>query len=226
MEKSKEKKLWDETGATLDGGKVSFGRHFSYQYKNTPRHILFTLSRYKFAQKMIGNNKRILELGCNEGIGCHYLSEFAKSVCGVDFDEKAIDWAQNNSRNSKLEFICDNFLNKNYGEFDAVVSYDVIEHIYPENENNFVSTVINNLTHTGISIIGTPNLESDKFSNVKSSGGHINLFEGDRLQKLLNTYFHNVFLFSMNDEIIHTGFSQMAHYFVALCVYPKVDHVS
>ncbi len=30
-----------------------------------------------------------------------------------------------------------------------------------------------------------------------------------------------VFLFSMNDEVVHTGFSKMAHYLLALCVTPK-----
>ena len=31
-------------------------------------------------------------------------------------------------------------------------------------------------------------------------------------------YFHDVFMFSMNDEVVHTGFHAMAHYLFALCV--------
>ena len=27
----------------------------------------------------------------------------------------------------------------------------------------------------------------------------------------------------MNDEVVHTGFSRMAHYLFALCVAPKVE---
>mgnify|MGYP007028595943 CR=1 FL=1 len=34
-------------------------------------------------------------------------------------------------------------------------------------------------------------------------------------------FFDNVFLFSMNDEVVHTGFTPMAHYLFALCVGPK-----
>jgi hypothetical protein len=38
------------------------------------------------------------------------------------------------------------------------------------------------------------------------------------LKMLLELYFHNVFIFSMNDEVVHTGYYKMAHYLLALCV--------
>src|SRR5262249_47894355 len=38
---------------------------------------------------------------------------------------------------------------------------------------------------------------------------------------LLEKYFAHVFIFSMNDEVVHTGFSPMAHYLFALCSVPK-----
>ena len=31
-------------------------------------------------------------------------------------------------------------------------------------------------------------------------------------------HFHEVFIFSMNDEVVHTGFYPLAHYLFALCV--------
>jgi hypothetical protein len=34
---------------------------------------------------------------------------------------------------------------------------------------------------------------------------------------LLARHFHNVFVFSMNDEVVHTGFYPMAQYLFALC---------
>jgi hypothetical protein len=33
---------------------------------------------------------------------------------------------------------------------------------------------------------------------------------------LLQEFFHNVFIFCMNDEVLHTGFHKMAHYIFAL----------
>lgn len=218
-----EKKLWEQYGSLQKDKPFSFGDHYSYQFWNTPRHILFTLSRYKFAMKMIGNNKKLLELGCNEGLGTYYLAEFALEALGVDFDESAIKWAKDNLARDGISFLKDNFIDKQYGEFDAVVSYDVIEHIYQHNEDKFIQTCSNNLTKSGILIVGTPNIESARFSNQQLAGAHVNLFSGDRLMKKLQQYFNNVFLFSQNDELIHTGYAPMAHYLICLCCYKKDD---
>lgn len=216
-----EKKLWDKYGAIQKSKPFSFGPYYSYQFWNTPRHIIFSLARYKFAMKMIGSNKTILELGCNEGLGAYYLAEFSSHVLGVDFDEEAINWAKANLASKKISFKCGNFINNKYGKFDAVVSYDCIEHIYKKNEDAYLSTVINNLKKTGVFIIGTPNGESHRFSNPKVAEAHVNLFTGDRFTEVLGRYFYNVFLFCQNDEMIHTGFFHLGHYLIGLCCNKK-----
>ncbi len=42
------------------------------------------------------------------------------------------------------------------------------------------------------------------------------------MKALLEHYFENVFLFSMNDEVVHTGYYPMAHYLFAVCCQKKV----
>ncbi|MFM8835604.1 MAG: methyltransferase type 12, partial [Actinomycetota bacterium] len=37
----------------------------------------------------------------------------------------------------------------------------------------------------------------------------------------LKKYFHSVFMFSMNDEVVHTGFFPMSHYLIAVCADKK-----
>jgi len=37
------------------------------------------------------------------------------------------------------------------------------------------------------------------------------------LKKTMEKHFANVFMFSMNDEVVHTGYHKMAHYLLALC---------
>jgi hypothetical protein len=32
------------------------------------------------------------------------------------------------------------------------------------------------------------------------------------LRELMERYFDNVFMFGMNDEVLHTGYAQMCHY--------------
>lgn len=170
---------------------------------------------------MIGERKRVFDLGCNEGIGTHFLSEFSEYTCGIAFDEECIRWAKENLENEKLKFICEDFLGKKYEKFDAIVSMDVIEHIFQANEELYMQTVLDNLQNTGVFIIGTPNKECEKYSNPKIAGAHINLFTGERLRELMNRYFNNVFSFTQNDEVIHTGFFPTANYLICLCCYRK-----
>lgn len=223
MVDNKEKEVWDKYGAIQRDKEFKLGSYYSYQLRNSPRHILFTLARYKFAMKMIGAGKDILELGCNEGLGAIYLSEFANSFKGVDFDSDAVKWAESNVANERISFANDNFLGKTYGSFDAVVSYDVIEHIYNDKEDLYIQTLLQNMKTTGVCILGTPTVEGQRFANSDIAGAHVNLYSGDSFYEMLNRYFHNVFLFSQNDEIIHTGHTPMAHYLIAVCCGKKVD---
>ena len=39
-----------------------------------------------------------------------------------------------------------------------------------------------------------------------------------RLRALMQRYFRNVFMFGMNDEVLHTGFAPMCHYLWSLAV--------
>jgi 2-polyprenyl-3-methyl-5-hydroxy-6-metoxy-1,4-benzoquinol methylase len=107
------------------------------------------------------------------------------------------------------------------GRFDAVVTLDVIEHIFQDNEDAFVARLASVLEPHGVLIIGTPNITSDQYANEHSRRGHVNLFSADRLRDLGLKHFNNVFMFSANDEMVHTGFSPLAHYLLALCVDPK-----
>ena len=77
--------------------------------------------------------------------------------------------------------------------------------------------IINSLSDGGVVILGMPSLESQKYASSASKDGHVNCKTGKDLKSLCEKYFHNVFLFSMNDEIVHTGFEKMAHYLLVLC---------
>ncbi|MCP4149053.1 MAG: class I SAM-dependent methyltransferase, partial [bacterium] len=216
-----EQELWDKYGKLQKEEGVTLGAHSSYQLKNTPRRILFSLSRYKFAAKLIGDEKKILELGCSDGLGTYLLAEFNREVVGVDFDGEVVQWTRENFEKNNVRFICDNFLGKEYGTFDAVVAFDVIEHIYQRNEKEFMQTLNRNLAVDGIAVIGTPNITSQKYSSKVVNDAHVNMYSAERLQKSMNEYFNNVFMFGANDEVIHTGFPAMTQYLIAVGCYKK-----
>lgn len=220
--KTAEAQRWDQVKDRLGKERVTFGPYFSYQLKHTPRHILYSLSYHKFAAKMIGVNKEILDVGCSEGLGTLLLAEQARRVHAIDIDEEAITFAQENFTSDALSFhTADMLIDTFPGPFDAVVSFDVIEHIFPDNARRFFEKTTEALKPEGLTIVGTPNKTADQYASATTRSGHVNLYTAERLQAELAEWFENVFMFSVNDEVIHTGFSPMAHYLLAMGVTPK-----
>ena len=203
--------------------KISIGLYYSHHIKDNPKALLFTISRYKFASRLLGekNNLSTLELGCNEGLGTNFLSKFSKRVVGIDFDKEAIKSANDNFSQKNVKFIHSNFLNNKYGVFDCVVSIDVIEHINKKNTPRYLNAIYKNLKKDGFCIIGTPNMTAQKYASKESRIGHINLYTAERLRDALSKLFSRVFIFGMNDEVVHTGFYPMSHYIFALGVYKR-----
>ncbi|GLH73162.1 hypothetical protein GETHLI_16640 [Geothrix limicola] len=189
-----------------------------------PRHMGFMLARYKFAAKMMRRCQAILEVGCGEGLGAFMLvRDTPARVLGVDFDEAQILYAQREVAphgRGRLSFLCGDATTEAQaaGPFDGLVCLDVIEHVDQKEEARFLENCVSVLKPGAVAIFGTPNIASDAFASPPSRAGHINLFDPDRFVSTLEGHFSHVFPFSMNDEMVHTGFAKMAHYLLALCV--------
>ncbi|MDD5428808.1 MAG: class I SAM-dependent methyltransferase [Candidatus Omnitrophica bacterium] len=216
-------KTWSSIKEDIKTKGMKLGPYFTHQVLDTPRHLLFALSRYKFAAKMLPQNEKIkvLELGCQEGIGTLVLAEAGHTVLAVDFDKEAIAYAGKNIKKDNISFREADFLGKKFGKFRAVVSLDVIEHINRSLEDKFMETVHSNLESSGFAVIGTPNITAKQYASKYSQMGHVNLYDAGRLDALLRRYFDNVFIFGANDEVVHTGFNPMCHYLIALACTPK-----
>lgn len=217
----RESDSWGGVKSQLVADQFTLGPYFTYIARRSPRRLLHLLSYYKFAAKMIGSGKRVLEIGCSEGFGTVLLAEHGANVLGIDLDADAIAVANATVASPKLRFEVGDVLTETFGVFDAVVTLDVIEHIYTTHEDAFVARIVASLKPQGVLVIGTPNITSDQYASAVTRRGHVNLFSAERLQELGLRHFHNVFLFSANDEVVHTGFAPLAHYLIALCVGPR-----
>ena len=125
----------------------------------------------------------------------------------------------------KIKFILKNIvkdkINKSNIKFDAIYSLDFINKLSKKDEKIFLSKSLQMLDKKGIFILGTPSKESSKFASNITKLVNKNSFTSDRLHFFLKKYFNNVFMFSMNDEVVHTGFNKMAHYLIAVCINKK-----
>jgi len=216
MQETKSK--WNPVVELMKGKKeIELGQYASYWFYKTPRRMLHSLSYYKFAAKLIGEKTKVLDIGCNEGIGTYVLAKECGYAKGIDFDEKAIDIANKNFSESNISFeVKDALKQPEKVKYDAVVNFDVIEHIYPENASNFFECIKDALTDSGLAVIGTPSKISQKFASDVSKKGHVNIYSPNRLIEEMKAHFEFVFLFSANDELVHTGFHELAHYLIAV----------
>jgi len=199
-------------------GEERLGLMTSWAWYDDPRRLAFTLSRYKFVAKMIEGVDRALEVGCGDGFGSRVVAQAVNNLTAIDFDEDFIASARATAsdRHSVTFHVHDILRQPVEGRFDAVYSMDVLEHIPVSKEDQFVTNAIAPLHAQGICIIGTPSLESQAYASKYSKLGHVNCKAQPVLKALLARYFHNVFAFSMNDEVVHTGFSHMSHYNLVL----------
>ncbi|MFH0958863.1 MAG: class I SAM-dependent methyltransferase [Pseudomonadota bacterium] len=188
-------------------------------WNQDPKRTLFTLARYKFVAKMLTGRNRVLEVGCADAFGTRLVQQAVGHVTAIDFDPIFIDDVNERSNPAwPMEcFVHDMLEGSVPGTYDAVYLLDVLEHISPEEESFFIQNILSSLDTNGVFIVGMPSLESQAYASPQSKAGHTNCKSGDDLRKFLTLWFHNVFIFSMNDEVVHTGFYPMAHYLFALC---------
>jgi SAM-dependent methyltransferase len=191
----------------------------SESWRNDPKHLVFSLSRYKFVAQMLADREKVLEVGCGDAFGTRIVRQRVKSLTAVDFDPLFINDAAARQTPPWTFDLVVHDLRKGPvpGRYDALYALDVLEHIAPEGELEFLATLLSSLDDDGAAIIGMPSLESQKYASEQSRIGHVNCKSAPDLKTLMEQFFHNVFMFSMNDEVVHTGFHKMAHYLIALC---------
>ena len=206
-------------------GPINMGVSVSLTWKEDPKRLAFVLSRYKFVAKMLKDSDKVAEIGCGDGFASKIVAREVRHYLGIDFDPKFIANAKSALRDQihNIAFIEHNILESpiEQGSFDAIFSCDVLEHIPQSDEDAFFVNSIKSLNPYGIFIVGTPSLASQKFASPRSKAGHINCKSGEELISTCKKHFHNVFLFCMNDEVLHTGHTEMSHYYFALCLNPK-----
>lgn len=203
---------------------IRFGSHATYWMRHSPRRLLYSQAYYKFAAKLIGAGRRVLDLGCGEGIGTWVLATECGRAHGLDFDTEAIAAARANWTSEKIQFTCGDFFDTRMESFDAVVALDVIEHIPAEQSEQWIQIILDHLNEYGIAILGTPNSTAQQYASEVARAGHVNLYSGDRLREQLKRHFHQVFIFGANDEVVHTGYLPMAHYLIAVCCRKRKGH--
>jgi len=207
-------------------GLITLGSMTSFTWNNDPKRLNFLLARYKFVSKMIQGSQKVLEIGCGDGFASRIVAQNVEELVCTDIDKEFIKKIRSNNKDSayrNIDFDYHDNIKCEYRkeEFDAIYMLDVLEHINKEQEDIFLANTCKALKQKGLFICGMPSLESQKYASKESKEGHVNCKTQEETKKLLGNFFDYVFMFSMNDEVVHTGFSKMSHYNLALCANKK-----
>ena len=70
------------------------GNGIAWAFHDDPRHVLFTLSRYKFVAKMFDGLNHVLEVGCGDGFASRLILQQIKQLTAIDVDHNFINNAK------------------------------------------------------------------------------------------------------------------------------------
>lgn len=223
MSKADSKALWLDVHGEIPDDRIALGRASSNAYRTDPKMVGFMAARYKFVAKMLEGVESALEVGCGDGFGAPAVAQAVGKLVCTDIDESTL--SDNRIRLSFVRNASFKYFDFRQGHYrpavHALYCVDVIEHVFAKEEGTFLRNLSASLRRSGIAIVGTPNKSAEKYASENSRKGHVNLKDHRALRELMQHYFEQVFLFSMNDEVIHTGYYPMAHYLWALCVGPR-----
>lgn len=85
------------------------------------------VQRYEFALTHI--HGLVGDIACGAGFGSAILSERAERVVGVDLDPGIVDYARRTYPRRNVDFVCADALQFTHAPFDAIVSFETIEHV-------------------------------------------------------------------------------------------------
>lgn len=114
------------------------------------------LFAYEYTRGVLNNSSRVLEVGCGEGYGTSVLSQGVGEITGLDLEQKVIDAANQSygSHNCRYKVFDGSHIPFSDGEFDAVVSFQVIEHV--PDDVSFLAEISRVLKPGGVLFLATP----------------------------------------------------------------------
>ena len=199
----------------------------AFDWYHDSKRLAFTASRYKFVAKMLWEFSKVLEIGSGDAFFSKIVADAVEELHITDFDSRFIQESSDlyKENNNVKVYMFNPLQHVMQEKYNAIFMLDVLEHIEASDEEKLFECVKKMLVDHGVFIAGMPSLESQLYASEGSKKGHVNCQSGEQLRKKFRKHFQNVFSFSMNDEVVHTGFSKMAHYLIMVGVSPIPDEI-
>jgi hypothetical protein len=193
----------------------ALGGMTAYNWEMDPKRLAFQFARYKHVAKMLEGKKRILEVGCSDGMGARIVRQHVEWLVGIDSDEAAIHHAKRlMSEDWPIHFEARDFMiGEPLTDYDAAYSLDVLEHFEPRKRHDFLARMS---LAAPMAIVGTPSLESQAHASEISKREHKGCLTKAGLRIAMAMHWKHVIVLGMNDETLHTGHDAMTHYLLGI----------
>ncbi|MCX5493264.1 methyltransferase domain-containing protein [Kaistia dalseonensis] len=150
--------------------------------------------RYLFALRYCADFN-VLDVASGEGYGSFLLGQVARSVIGVDIDQKTVDFANKNYISERVSYRRGDATKLPIDDHsvDVVVSFETIEHFAGQSE--FIAEIDRVLRPGGIVIMSSPNREIYSDAQDYQNPFHVHELNRQEFVDLLSTRFPHVRLF-------------------------------
>lgn len=185
-------------------------KRVDFDIKNTDiENLIYHLARYKFVARQLDfdKGKRILEVGCGMGYGSYFLSKYATKVDGVDNSVEVIKYANRTYSSKNLSFKCLDLTEKGNehtleAPYDAVICFEVIEHMKRERALELLKTINRLKKKSGAAYISTPRYLTMQERTENRRKHHIHEYTLKELKEdLSNVFQHSIFLGQIDEAI-------------------------
>jgi len=162
------------------------------------------IQRYEWVLSFL-QGLHCLDAGCGSGYGTHFLAN--NGVCeivGIDISKRVIKFGRNRYQSPNLEFLQMNVQNIKFEDdsFDAVITFDVLEHLGKEGQEMFLSEIARVLKKDGTAYISCPNASLSKGTNPF----HLRELTVIEFKELLGGFFDDIKTFGQKISI--PGFTE------------------
>ncbi|UCE73365.1 MAG: class I SAM-dependent methyltransferase [Methanomassiliicoccales archaeon] len=175
--------------------------------------MIYHLIRYKFVARTINKNDTIIELGCGNGYGAYFLSEYCQSIEAYDIDPEVIKYAKEKYKRGNIKYYNKDLIkevNKNinrdskksFPQADVIICFEVIEHMTREDAMIAINTLKLLRKRNGIVFLSTPKWVPDVQKTQNRIKHHIHEYTYEELKKDLLSIFNRVIILGQLDEII------------------------
>jgi 2-polyprenyl-3-methyl-5-hydroxy-6-metoxy-1,4-benzoquinol methylase len=150
--------------------------------------------RYLLAAEYLAG-KVVLDIACGEGYGSHALAAKAARVVAVDISADTVRLARSRYGSGNLEFICGSCVDipvPGTAVFDAVVSFETLEHLSTLEQRMFLDEVRRVLKPGGLFIVSTPNKHLYSDEPAYCNPYHVKEYTVEAFRELLAGKFASV----------------------------------